>query len=163
MRTAGAPWLAQSNDTVVVDVNGDTHLNIEVLPYFVVDNESYQKNGENVTARFTINGVVDNEASLDKIGLFFSKNVLLSGTLMDHSIIFTVSEVTGSEMKIIATEPGVDEYESVISLGQEVQITSQNIPEELRTLNSLFVRVGVKSKKTNEYYYTQSYKLDWDN
>jgi len=50
-----APWERPSNDTIYITVKGNTVQDIPVTPYFSVRNVSFARNGNKVTARFTIN------------------------------------------------------------------------------------------------------------
>ena len=58
VRMGNAPWERPSNDTIYITVRGNTVQDIPVTPYFFVRNVSFAKNGNKITARFTINKVV---------------------------------------------------------------------------------------------------------
>ena len=70
VRMGNAPWERPSNDTIYITVRGNTVQDIPVTPYFFVRNVSFAKNGNKITARFTINKVVANaKQSINTIGL----------------------------------------------------------------------------------------------
>lgn len=137
VRHAGAPWAPQLNDTIIIDVNGDTSENIEVQPYFTISNASYQQYGNAVQANFEVNQV-DPTASLTDVKLFLRKDILLDENHND---------------KAVSIDPGS------ITFGDNASILAV-LPDELLNAGYLFLRVGVKSDKANEYYYSQVQKLD---
>lgn len=137
VRVAGAPWEAQPTDTIVVDVKGNTTQDVEVKPFIAISNENISKeSGNTVQARFTVKNVVQ-DSKLKEAKLFFSKNMILDNNLND-----------GTENIDIAT----------IESGRETTVTV-NIPAALASENYIFTRLGVRSDKSNEFYYTQVQKL----
>lgn len=136
VRLAGAPWEAQSNDTIVIDVQGNTVQDVPVTPYFVIRNESFQKGAGTITAKFTVDKVVQS-ADVQSINLYLGKNILT-----DHN----KSEKT-EELDL-----------SGFIAGNEMTITA-NIPASLVSDDYLFARIGVRSSLSNEYYYTQVQKI----
>lgn len=136
VRLAGAPWEAQSKDTILVEVRGNTILDVPVTPYFVIRNENFQKGAGTVTAKFTIDKVVES-AGVQSVNLYLGKNILT-----DHNRNEKIQELDLSGFVV----------------GGESSITA-NIPETLANNEYIFVRVGVRSTLSNEYYYTQVQKL----
>lgn len=137
VRVAGAPWEAQPSDTIVVDVKGNTTKDVEVKPFIAISNENISKeSGNTVQARFTVKNVIQ-DSKLEEAKLFFSKNIILDNNLND-----------GTENIDIAT----------IESGRETTVTV-NIPTALASENYIFTRLGVRSDKSNEFYYTQVQKL----
>lgn len=137
VRVAGAPWEAQPFDTIVVDVKGNTTKDVEVKPFIAISNENISKeSGNTVQARFTVKNVIQ-DSKLEEAKLFFSKNIILDNNLND-----------GTENIDIAT----------IESGRETTVTV-NIPAALASENYIFTRLGVRSDKSNEFYYTQVQKL----
>lgn len=138
VRLSGAPWLPQSQDTIIIDVKGHTVKDIEVVPYLSIRNESFQKvSTGTVTAKFTIDKVVD-DSELAEVRLFFGKNLLTDQNKHEFAI---------------------DKPIETITPGQETSITA-TLPEDLVKLGYLFIRVGVRSNKSNEFIYTQVKKID---
>lgn len=137
VRSAGAPWIAQPADTIFIDVKGNTTQNVEVTPYMVIGNETIAKGtGNTVQAKFTVNRVVDS-SRLEEVKLFFSKNLLLDNNLNN-----------GSQSVDIST----------ITLGSETTMAA-HIPDALASENYIFVKLGVRTDKSNEFYYTQVQKI----
>lgn len=141
VRMAGAPWEAQLSDTITVDVKGNTVFDVPVKPYFIVKGESFQKNGGSITAKFTIEKIVES-ADVVSINLYLGKNILT-----DHNKSENADSKYHRQLDL-----------SQLVLGQEVTLTSI-IPESLLKDDYVFARIGVQSNKANEYYYTQVQKV----
>jgi len=137
VRKAGAPWEAQQSDTIRVEVRGNTVVEVPVTPYFVISNESFQAGSGSVTGNFTINKVVES-ANIESVKLYLSKSILTDENYKEHA-----------EMADLAT----------INVGSQSSITAQ-IPSSLSGLDYIFVRVGVRSTFSNEFYYTQVQKVN---
>jgi len=73
VRMSGAPW-ENNTDTIDVVVKGNTEVDVPVVPYFVPDNVSYQRNGKQITATFTVNRI-SNLRSLKSARLFLGKTI----------------------------------------------------------------------------------------
>ena len=130
-----APRETPSNDTIYISVKGNTVQDIPVTPYFFVRNVSFAKNGNKITARFTINKVVAN-ANMENVGIYLGTGIL-----------------TDEKQK-----------EAELKLGNAVSLDQENtaeieIPSGLVNESYLYARVGVKSDKSSEYCYSQSIKV----
>ena len=137
VRKANSPWLPALTDTVVVQVNGHTEIDIPVEPYFTVSNNNIQQNEGIVTVTFTLNKIVET-ANLDNVNLYFGKNILIDDIRHDHK-----SSVAGADVTIDGTNT-----------------VTAHIPEHLSGLGYIFVRIGVKASASSELYYTQVQKID---
>ncbi|WP_442588418.1 DUF3823 domain-containing protein [Pedobacter sp. AW31-3R] len=136
VRRGDSPWLQQAADTVIVNVKGNTVIDVPVTPYFTITNESFQKSGNTITAQFVVNKVVQS-ANVDIVRLFLGKTILL-----DHVQKFT--EQNGNTGSLV--------------LGQSTSIAAA-LPNELKDLDYVFARVGVKSSSSSEYIYTPVQKI----
>ena len=135
VRMGNAPWERPSNDTIYITVKGNTVQDIPVTPYFSVRNVSFARNGNKVSARFTINKVVA-DANLENVGIYLGTGIL-----------------TDEKQK-----------EAELALGNTVSFNQENtaeieIPSGLLNESYLYARVGVKSDKSSEYCYSQSIKV----
>jgi len=137
VRRADAPWLQQASDTIRVDVRGNTTLDVPVTPYFTISGESYQKSGDNIIASLVVNKVVQS-ANLEFVRLYLGKS-----TLTDQ----------------VQREVRVDAPLNSLVLGQQLQISSGALPDNLKSLDYIYARLGVKSTSAGEYYYTQVQKI----
>ncbi len=139
VRKGDSPWLHQASDTIIVNVKGNTIVDIPVTPYFTISDPTFSRESLAVTSRFKINKVVAN-ANLDVVRLFFGKNILLDNA------------------KLSSQAHRVDADKSKIVFGQESSLTAQ-IPTDLRNLDFIYVRLGVKSTVTGEYAYSPVQKI----
>lgn len=135
VRMGNAPWERPSNDTIYITVRGNTVQDIPVTPYFFVRNVSFARNGNKITARFTINKVVDN-ANMENVGIYLGTGIL-----------------TDEKQK-----------ETELVLGNAVPVNQETtaeieIPSKLINESYLYARIGVKSDKSSEYCYSQSIKV----
>lgn len=137
VRKAGAPWQPQLTDTITVDVRNNTVVDVPIIPYFVISNESFQKGTGTVTAKFTINKVVES-ANLRDVKLYLGKSILTDENKKEAALSVDISNIT---------------------LGQETTITG-NVPADLAKYDYIYVRVGVRSTVSNEFYYTQVQKIN---
>lgn len=136
VRKGNSPWLHQSTDTILVDVRGNTTLDVPVVPYFNITNESFQIEGEQIVASFEVQQIVES-AQLDQVRIYLRKSMLTDHVVFDQEI-------------------NVDR--GSVELGSETRITAA-ISENLKSSDYLFVRVGVKSTASGEYCYTPVQKI----
>ena len=137
VRKGGDPWLPQLNDTIVIQVNGNTQQDIPVTPYFNITNENIRVSNTNITATFNTSQIVESSTLQEAV------IVLGARVLVDENIWDAISRFNADEVNI----------DGETSLSME-------IPEQLRGLEYLFVRIGIKSSSSNEYIYTQSQRIE---
>lgn len=140
VRKGDSPWLQQSADTIQVTVKGNTIIDVPVTPYFTITESNFKNESGKVTARFKVNKVVES-ANLDVVRLFFGKSILLDNA------------------KLASQNHRVDANKSNIVFGQESSIVAQ-VPDDLKNLDYVYVRLGVKSTVTGEYIYSPEQRLD---
>lgn len=65
VRLAGAPWAANTGDTIVVNLNGSTDIEVPVNPFFTVGGESFafNKADTSITATFSVSRLDATRAS----------------------------------------------------------------------------------------------------
>lgn len=136
VRKGNSPWLHQSADTLLVSVRGNTQFDVPVTPYFTIANSSFERNGNTVDARFTIERVVEN-SSVESVRLYLGKTLLTDQNQYDVVVEGSVADIV---------------------LGQPVTLSGE-VPERLRNLDFIFARVGVKSSLTGEYNYSQVQRI----
>ncbi|MCW2263841.1 MULTISPECIES: DUF3823 domain-containing protein [Sphingobacterium] len=136
VRKGNAPWLQQSTDTILVNVNGNTVLDVPVTPYFVIGNESFQVANNQIAATFTVKKTTES-AKLDQVKLFLSKSILTDHVLSDQDINVDLPQVL---------------------FGTETRITRQ-LSDKFKGQAYIFVRIGVKSSSAGEYIYTPVQKI----
>lgn len=136
VRMGNAPWERPNNDTIIINVKGNTVKDIPVIPYYVIKDYSFTKNADKITAKFKVQRVSES-ATLDDVKVYLGE-----GVLVDNNV--KVSE---------------------ISLGRNIDMNHEisaeiSIPESLKNENFLYARIGVKSGQTSEYCYSQSTKVE---
>lgn len=136
VRKAGAPWEAQLNDTIIIDVKNNTVHDVPVRPYFTVSNESFQHSSGTLNANFTINKVVES-ANLAQVRIFVGHSILTDQNRNEQAIDVDLSEIV---------------------LNESIS-ASLNLSDELADLDYIFVRVGVRASESNEFVYTQVEKI----
>lgn len=136
VRKGDSPWLQQATDTIIVNVKGNTYLEVPVTPYFTITDESFQKSGNTVTARFAVNKVVEN-ARVELVRLYLGKSIL--------------TDQVQRELRVDGNAGG-------LVFGQQTVISGE-IPDNLKNLDYVFARLGVKSTSSGEYYYSAVQKI----
>lgn len=134
----GGPWLPELNDTIVVRVDGETLFDVPVTPYYTIENESFQKTGNSISASFTIEKIAD-EGDIQSVNLYLGKSILTDQNRKEYAKQADLSDMT---------------------IGEEFTLTADDIPENLLSEGYLFVRIGVRSTLSNEFYYTQVQKIE---
>lgn len=139
VRKAGGPWVDQTNDTILVRVNGNTKLDVEVSPYFIVRDESYRIDLSNktITGTFIIDRI-DPNANLSNVRMYIGP-----GAILDNNF-------RGSYKKAEVSE---------VVFGQALSIT-MDITDDLIKRTYLHARVGVKASESGEYAYSQVQRLE---
>lgn len=136
IRMGNSPWLQDTNDTIIVNVKGITELDVPVTPYFTLSNVSFQHENGSIKANFAVNQIEEN-SGLENVNLYFGKNILIDDVRNDHKI-----------------EIGTDE----ITVDGENKISAA-VPDNLKDLGYIFVRLGVRSSSSGELYYSQVQKI----
>lgn len=137
VRKANSPWLPQLTDTIIINVNGHTEVDVPVEPYFTLSNLSLQQADNEIRANFSLNQIVET-ANLDNVYLYFGKNILIDDVRHNHKVTMPLDGITID---------GVNNF-------------SAEIPENLQNLGYIFVRIGVQSSASGELYYSQVQKID---
>lgn len=136
-RKGNSPWLQQATDTVVVQVNGQTKIDLSVTPYFTIKNTTITASNNTVTANFVVDKVVATENNLQNVKLYLGQVLL--------------TDEVRNELK-------VDANIATFVLGANSTITA-TVPTALRNLPYIFARIGVKSSASSEYMYSQVQKI----
>ena len=137
VRRGGDPWLPQLNDTIVVQVDGTTQIDVPVTPYINVNNESFQVNGQTLNASFQIEQIVE-DTNVQEISIMLSRNILLDRNINDFNQVIEL-----------------EDFEFGASNSVDVEI-----PESLRDEGYLYVRIGARSSMANELIYTNAQQID---
>ena len=133
---AEAPLLQQATDTITVNVNGNTNIDIPVTPYFNITNETYTKSGNTISAKFVIDKVVPT-ANVELVRLYLGKSILTDQVQREVRAEGNVAGLVFGGQNTIATD----------------------LPDNLKNLDYVFARLGIKSTVSGEYNYTQVQKI----
>ncbi len=132
-----APWSPRNLDTVEVTVRGNTVVDIPVTPYFVLENESFTAAGTTLNAQFAIRRVVPN-ANVSRVALYVGHSILTDQGRFEHRVEMDAGN---------------------IQVGQPLSM-STTLPASLANLDYVFVRVGVLSNLSGEYYYSDVQRVN---
>jgi hypothetical protein len=134
-----APFIISNLDTINVEVKGNqTTVDVPVQPYYLIRNESYQKNGATLTATFNIDKIIGN-APLDKVGIFIGNNVMVDNQNMLKGM--ANYEVNGS------------------TLGNLNEPITLNVPISSNARSYVFARIGIKATQSAEYVFSPVQKI----
>lgn len=136
VRKGNSPWLRQSTDTIVVNVDGNTILDVPVTPYFSVGNESFQATNGQIAANFIIRKTAES-SNLDQVKVFLRKSMLTDHVVFDQEIKIDLNNIV---------------------IGTETRVSAQ-LSSGLKDQDYIFARVGVKSSSSEEYTYTPVQKI----
>jgi hypothetical protein len=135
VRMNGAPW-ENNTDSIDVEVRGNTIVDVPVVPYFSLSNVSFQKNGSQVTATFTVNQV-SSQRNLKKVYLFLGKTIITDNG-------YNIARISKDAASITLGEP------TTLS----VEIPSAN------SSSMIFARVGIETDGIGQLIYSESKKID---
>ncbi|UZD23975.1 DUF3823 domain-containing protein [Algoriphagus halophytocola] len=125
------PWMDQT-DSIDVQVRGNQIVDVEVQPYYVLSNTSVNRNGDNLSVTFTVDGV-NADRGLEHASVYMGRTMLTDAVRNDG--IFNVPA-------------------DQIELGTPVTIEVP-IPGNLSARSEIFVRIGAKTVGIPELVYTQ--------
>ncbi|MCI0920915.1 DUF3823 domain-containing protein [Sphingobacterium rhinopitheci] len=134
-RSNNGPWVNASQDTVIINLKGNTEVNYEVTPYFTIDNVAIALNADkNISANFTINKVVQS-ATVRYYSLIVNKTAFV-----DDAINIWRKEYTDPNLSV--------------SLSEDLSSLNQ-----INTNGPLFARVGVRSNLSEQPIYSEVVKI----
>ena len=139
VRKANGPWVNETSDTLIVNVNGNTQYDVEVKPHFIVGADSYQINmtSKTIVGTFTVDEIVGT-SNLSNVRMFIGPRIILDNNIRGSYKKAEVSDVT---------------------FGQPLSIT-MDITDDLISRGYLYARIGVKAAESEEYIYTQVKKIE---
>lgn len=129
------PWVDNS-DTITVQVRGATTMDVPVQPYYLLQNEKFQKSGTMITATASVKQLVAGK-TVDRATLFLN-----STQFVDNNNNIAQNGKSGAD---------------VVDLSKELSF-SQEIPATLK--GACYARIGVKAAGVGEYIYTPVQKIE---
>ena len=137
------PW-ADQTDTIEVKVSGGATVEVPVEPFFVVKNETFQKNGNTITASVTLQRG-NTSRDLEQVNLYLS-----STTIVDATKSIAPPKEAANKGEIMAA--------AITDLSQPVALTI-DIPDALAGKPYVFARIGVKTRGVEELAYSAPVKI----
>ena len=130
------PWV-DIRDTLQVQVQGQTQVDVPVVPYYTIENPSISHAAGVVTASFEV-GSVDTSRELEYVGLYVS----------------TTHFVDRSNMAVRTERDRAD----LTSLDDPVNL-SVELTDDLQERADIYVRVGLKTEGVDELLFTPVQKI----
>ena len=130
------PWV-DIRDTLQVQVQGQTQVDVPVVPYYTIENPSISHAAGVVTASFEV-GSVDTSRELEYVGLYVS----------------TTHFVDRSTMAVRTERDRAD----LTSLDDPVSL-SVELTDDLQERADIYVRVGLKTEGVDELLFTPVQKI----
>lgn len=130
------PWV-DIRDTLQVQVQGQTQVDVPVVPYYTIENPSISHAAGVVTASFEV-GSVDTSRELEYVGLYVS----------------TTHFVDRSNMAVRTERDRAD----LTSLDDPVSL-SVELTDDLQERADIYVRVGLKTEGVDELLFTPVQKI----
>lgn len=134
------PQTGGKSDSLSISVKGDTQLDIEVLPYYMIRTPQISKSGANITASLKVEKIITDAArakDIETVSLFVNKTQFVSGN--DN---IARSNIAGGAI----ADP------NNVSL-------SVAVPTISPTQNYVFARVGVKTAGVEDWIFSPVVKI----
>lgn len=128
------PWV-DNTDSISVNVNGNTVLDVPVQPYFTFTNASIQKSNNTMTATCTVSKTATRD--IERVVLFISRTAIV--------------DVTNNLARSEKADADVADLSKPLTF-------SLAIPASIR--GTVYARLGVKAIGAGEYLYTPVQKFE---
>lgn len=133
---------ATDSDTILVDVNGSTVLDIEVEPYYMIRSPQITLNGDEVNATASLEQIItgDDARNIEQVSLFVNKTQFVDQR-GDYNLART--DVAGGDIEDLNN----------ISI-------STNVPDLVRSQSYMYGRIGVKIEGVEDMLYSPVQRLE---
>lgn len=130
-----------NSDTISVHIQGNTNLDIQVLPYYMISNSKFSVNDSTVTATCKVEKIINDSTAQDiqSISLYLSKTVFVDGRTS-----VSTATVNGSNLTDMNN----------ISL-------STRIPAMIPAQHYIFARIGVRINNVEDMIFSPVVKLEY--
>lgn len=132
--SGNGPWVNQP-DTIDVYVAGSEMMEIEVEPFFWIDNEEFETDGSTLTARFNLDQIVET-SELQYVSLFIGETTLLD------------NRVNAGEERL--AHGAIDSLNEPISINMDITGNDEDF---------FFARIGVKAQGNSELIFSEVQKI----
>ena len=131
------PWI-DNTDSISVKVSGNTQVDVPVVPHFNLNNVSFSKSGNTVTATFTVQQVTA-ASQLERVNIYLGTTMIVDNTRQDASAEKVAADV-------VIGQPGT---------------ISVTIPAALASRNFMYARVAVETNGVGEALFSAPYRIDF--
>jgi hypothetical protein len=130
-------------DSISVSVKGNTTLNIDVVPYYMIRNTQFSVSGNKVMASFAVDQIITdaNARNIERATLYINKTQFVSGA---NNI--GLADISGADI----SNPG--------AVNLEVNI---DMPSNQATQSYVFARVGLKIEGVEDMIFSPVQRLDF--
>jgi hypothetical protein len=130
------PW-ADRTDTINIQVKGSTVVDVPVDPFFIIKDETFQRDGTVINAKFNLQQIVAS-GQLERVSLYVGTTTIVDATNSAANVQLTASEIA--------------------DLSQPVTLDLK-LADNLAGRDYIFARVGVKTAGVSELLYSQVQKI----
>jgi hypothetical protein len=131
------PWVV-SRDSIVVNVNGNTTVDVPVRPYYVVSNEAITAEAGKLSSTFSLNKIDDSRA-LQFAGLYIGTTTVLDNINNRQKVEIQAANIS--------------------SLTAPVKIDA-SLTAALASRDYIFARIGIKTAGVNEMIFSPVMKIE---
>lgn len=130
-------------DSISVTVKGNTSLNIDVTPYYMIRGAQFSASGDKAKASFSVEKIITdaNAKDIERVTLYINKTQFVSGANNIGS-----ADLSGSDI----TDPN--------AINMEVTII---MPPGQATQNYVFARVGLKIAGVEDLIFSKIQRVDF--
>ena len=131
-----------NSDTILVNVNGATVLDIEVMPYYMIRNPQITKNGSTVNATASVEQIITdaNARDIERVSLYINQTTFVDNRGNYH---LAVQHLQAGDIDELAN----------VSL-------SLPLPDLVRAQNYVYARIGVKIQGVEQMIYSPVQQLE---
>lgn len=134
-RANNGPWI-NSRDTIVVTVKGNTTVEYPVKPYFLLDNEKFDINGNTLTATFNIKQEnVVQDRNIERVTLYVNNTVFVDDNFKKASTNAT-SPIVGSNTITL----NISNISSNAALYARIGVKISGVEQLLYTVGSIRIK-----------------------
>jgi hypothetical protein len=130
------PWVDKT-DTINIQVKGSAVVDVPVDPFFIIKDETFQKDGTVINATFNLQQIVAS-GQLERVNLYIGTTTIVDATN------------SAANVKRLASE--IEDLSKPITLDLK-------LADNLAGRNYVFARIGVKTAGVSELLYSQVQKI----
>ncbi|UII21456.1 DUF3823 domain-containing protein [Fulvivirga ligni] len=128
-----------NSDTINVNLNGIVEMDIEVLPYYMVNNSNFSISGRTISASADLEQVItgDDAKGIERVNLYINKTQFVSGGNNIRNSEIGGGDITGSSVNL-----------------------SVDVPDLVPNQNYIYARIGLKIQGVEDMIFSPVEKID---